>query len=103
MFSGLTKIFGDSIARKLKPYFPIVSVVNALEAKFSVLSDNELRLKTDEFKARLGKGETLEALLPEVFALVREASKRTLGQRHFDVQLVGGIALHNRSIAEIDR
>lgn len=75
--------------------------INALEPGIAALSDLGLRTKTEEFKARLTKGETLDALLPEAFAVVREASKRTLDMRHFDVQLIGGIVLHEGKIAEM--
>ncbi len=80
---------------------PIVAAVNALEPLFLALSDLELKSKTAVFKERLIKGETLDSLAPEAFAAVREASRRTLGQRHFDVQLIGGMILHNGDIAEM--
>ena len=76
-------------------------LINALEPQFAALSDEQLRAKTDEFKARLAKGETLDELLVEAFAAVREAAKRALGQRHYDVQLVGGMVLHDGGIAEM--
>jgi len=85
----------------MKTLEPIVAKINALEADFKKIPDNDLKLKTLEFKGRLGKGESLDDLLPETFALVREAGKRTLGQRHFDVQLMGGIILHRGNIAEM--
>jgi preprotein translocase subunit SecA len=78
-----------------------VTKVNALEAGFEQMSDAELRAKTDEFRRRVAEGETLDALLPEAFAAVREASKRTLKMRHFDVQLIGGMALNAGKIAEM--
>jgi preprotein translocase subunit SecA len=97
----LNNIFGDSSSRLIKPLLPVVKKINALEPSFSSLSDDDLRSKTDSFKARLTAGETLDDLLPEAFAAVREASKRTLGQRHFDVQLIGGQVLHNGGVAEM--
>src|SRR4051794_4306254 len=97
----LTSIFGSRNDRLLKQYRQVVQKVNALEASFEQLSDTELRAKTEEFRGRVAKGETLDALLPEAFAAVREASKRTLKMRHFDVQLIGGMALHAGKIAEM--
>ncbi len=94
-------LFGDANVAALKKARPIVAAVNALEPDFKVLSDEDLRAKTSEFKGRLAGGETLEDLAPEAFAAVREASRRTLGQRHFDVQLIGGMILHNGDIAEM--
>ena len=96
-----TKIFGSSNDRRLKSFNARVAPINALESKFEKLTDAGLRAKTDEFRERLAKGETLDDLLPEAFATVREASKRTLGQRHFDVQLVGGMVLHSGRISEM--
>jgi len=98
---GLEKIFGDENAKKIKVFEPIVAKVNALEEGIIKLSNDELKAKTAEFKSRLEKGETLDDILPEAFAVVREAAKRTLGQRHFDVQLIGGMILHAKSIAEM--
>src|SRR4030042_5243730 len=89
----------DSNEKELKRLQPLVAKINALEPRFERLSLAELRAKTDQFKARYQRGEKLEALLPEDFATVREAAKRTLGQRHFDVQLMGGIVLHQGRIA----
>src|SRR6187401_2475210 len=97
----LTSIFGSRNDRLLKQYRQVVQKVNALEASFEGLSHTELRAKTEEFRQRVGAGETLDALLPEAFAAVREASKRTLKMRHFDVQLIGGMALHAGKIAEM--
>lgn len=97
----LTKIFGSRNQRVLKRMSKTVSAINALEDKYSRLSDSEFPDKTDELKKRHQTGETLEELLPEAFALVREASKRTLKMRHFDVQLIGGIVLHEGKIAEM--
>ena len=96
-----TKIFGSSNDRRLKTYNARVPAINALEPRFAALSDDELRGKTVEFRQRLANGESLENLLPEAFATVREGAKRTLGQRHFDVQLVGGMVLHEGKIAEM--
>ncbi|WP_374453083.1 preprotein translocase subunit SecA [Phenylobacterium sp.] len=95
------RFFGSSNDRKVKGFNSRVAKINALEPKMQALSDAELRGKTQEFKDRLAKGETLDQLLEEAFAVVREASRRVLGQRHFDVQLVGGIVLHNGGIAEM--
>ncbi len=91
----------DSNEKELKRFSPIVNTINSLEPEFQKLNDAELRAKTDEFKARIKGGETLDDLLPEAFAAVREASRRTIGQRHFDVQLIGGMALHQGKIAEM--
>ena len=94
-------IFGsvnDRIIRKFKKH---VEQINALEADFEKLSDDELRAKTSEYRKRLDDGETLDMILPEAFATVREAAKRSLGQRHYDVQLIGGMVLHKGMIAEM--
>ena len=95
---GLFKTYSE---KEVKRVMPIVAKINGLEEEISKLSDSELRGKTDEFKNRLNKGETLDDILPEAFAVVREASKRVLGMRHFDVQLIGGIILHQGRIAEM--
>jgi preprotein translocase subunit SecA len=97
----LTKIFGSSNDRILKKLQPIIQEINAAEPQIKLLSDEQIKQKTLEFKQRLSNGEPLDDLLPFAFALVREASVRTLGLRHFDVQLVGGIALHKGTIAEM--
>jgi len=97
----LTSIFGSRNDRLLKQYRAVVTRVNAFEPQFEKLSDAELRAKTDEFRTRHANGETLDDLLPEAFAVVREAGKRTLKMRHFDVQLIGGMALHAGKIAEM--
>jgi preprotein translocase subunit SecA len=97
----LTSLFGSRNDRLLKQYRGTVVKINALESSLEGLDDAALRAKTDEFRARLAQGETLDALLPEAFAVVREASKRTLKMRHFDVQLIGGMALHYGKIAEM--
>ena len=97
----LTSIFGSRNERLLKEYRRTVAKINALESQFEPLSDEQLRAKTDEFKQRIAKGESLDALLPEAFAVVREGSKRVFKMRHFDVQMLGGMALHNGKIAEM--
>ena len=97
----LTKIFGSRNERILKKLRPIVARINELEPEMQKLSDAELAAKTPAFRERLEKGESLDALLPEAFAVVREAARRTLGMRHFDVQLIGGIVLHQGKIAEM--
>ncbi len=99
--SVLSKIFGDESSKTIKELEPILVKINSLESVFSVLKDEELKEKTDDFKGRLKAGESLDDILPEAFALVREASKRTLGERHFDVQILGGIVLHRGEIAEM--
>ncbi|MGJ8561290.1 MAG: preprotein translocase subunit SecA [Litorimonas sp.] len=99
---GIAKtLFGSENDRKLKKLRPIVERINALEPQMEAMSDEQLTAQTDLFKARLEKGETLDDLLEEAFATVREAAKRTLGQRHYDVQLIGGITLHRGEIAEM--
>ncbi len=97
----LTKIFGSRNDRLLKQYRKVAARINALEPDFEKLDDEQLRGKTPQFRERLAAGETLEQLLPEAFAVVREASKRVMKMRHFDVQLVGGMALHEGKIAEM--
>ena len=101
MASLLRKIFGSANDRTLKRLVPLVERINRLERDVVGLSDDALRARTGAFRARIEKGESLDDLLPEAFATVREASKRTLGQRHFDVQLVGGMVLHEGNIAEM--
>ncbi len=95
------RLFGSSNDRVLKQFQQPVRTINELEASFDALSDDELRGKTDEFRQRVAAGESLDKLLPEAFAAVREAAKRALGQRHFDVQLMGGMVLHQGMIAEM--
>lgn len=97
----LKKIFGSRNERLLKQYRQVVQRINALESSTQALTNDELRAKTDEFRDRVTKGETLDALLPEAFAVCREASQRLLGMRHFDVQLIGGMVLHDGRIAEM--
>ncbi|WP_439213603.1 preprotein translocase subunit SecA [Duffyella gerundensis] len=97
----LTKVFGSSNDRTLRRMRKVVETINKMEPEFVKLSDEQLKAKTDEFRARLAKGTTLEELIPEAFATVREASKRVFNMRHFDVQLLGGMVLNNRCIAEM--
>ena len=97
----LKKLFGSKNEREIKRMLKTVSAVNAFEEKMVALSDEQLRGKTAEFKERLAKGETLDQLLPEAFAVAREAGKRVMGMRHFDVQLIGGMTLHEGMIAEM--
>src|SRR3989344_8979804 len=97
----LSKIFGDPNARSVAELRPVADEINRLEAEFEALSESQLKSKTAEFKERLAGATSLDDILPEAFAAVREASKRTLGQRHFDVQLMGGITLHQGKIAEM--
>ncbi|MDR3452210.1 MAG: preprotein translocase subunit SecA [Rhodoferax sp.] len=97
----LTKIFGSRNDRLLKQYRKVAESINALEPVYEKLSDDELRGKTHDFKARVANGETLDAILPEAFAVVREGSKRVMKMRHFDVQLIGGMSLHDGKISEM--
>ncbi|GAB1577640.1 preprotein translocase subunit SecA [Bordetella petrii] len=101
MVSLLKKLIGSRNDRLLKQYRKLVTQINALESKIAALSDSELAAKTEEFRNRHAQGTSLDDLLPEAFAVVREAGKRVFGMRHFDVQLLGGIALHNGKIAEM--
>ena len=101
MIKGIAKLLGGSNERVVKRLFPIVEAVNGLEAEIAALDDPSLRAKTDEFKRRLGLGETPDDLLPEAFAVVREAARRAIGLRHFDVQIVGGVVLYQGRIAEM--
>jgi len=97
----IQKLLGNKNAKEIKRIRSIVEEINGLELELLSLSDTSLRAKTEEFKARLANGETLDDILPEAFAVVREASKRVLGMRHFDVQMIGGIVLHRGNIAEM--
>ena len=97
----LNKIFKSYSEKEVKRVMPIVEKINSLEPEMEKLSDEELRAKTDYFKSELANGKTLNDILPEAFAVMREASKRVLGMRHFDVQLIGGIILHQGRIAEM--
>src|SRR3979490_1971862 len=101
LWSVPTRLFGSRNERLLKHYSGAVAQINALEPEIARLSDAALAAKTGELKKRYSEGATLEQLLPEAFAVVREASKRTLRMRHFDVQLVGGMVLHDGKIAEM--
>lgn len=101
MFNILKSLFGTKNDRELRAITPILAKINQLEETMQKKSDAELRAKTDEFKSRYTRGESLDSLLPEAFAVVREASKRVLNQRHFDVQLIGGYVLHQGKIAEM--
>ena len=100
-FNLLTQIFGSRNERLLKQFRKTLERINGLEAKYEQLNDDALRQKTNEFKQRVTQGESLDALLPEAFAVVREGSKRVMKMRHFDVQMMGGIALHQGKIAEM--
>jgi len=97
----IKKIVGSKNERELKRIQPLIQRINQVESKVSPLSDDQLRAKTSELKERIERGESLDEILPEAFAVVREAAKRTLGERHFDVQLIGGIVLHEGKIAEM--
>ncbi len=101
MMKILTQIFGTSNERYLKNIYPMVKVINDLEPRFKAMSDEELKEQTNLFKQRISSGESLDSLMPEAFAVCREASFRVLGMRHFDVQLIGGMILHKGSIAEM--
>jgi preprotein translocase subunit SecA len=101
MVSFLQKIFGDANARYIQSLTPLVQEINAYEAQMREFSNEELRGLTEKFKKQLAEGDTLDDILPEAFAAVREAARRMLAQRHFDVQLVGGIILHQGKIAEM--
>src|SRR5882757_8103417 len=102
MFAALAKtIFGSANDRYVRSLGKYVEAINGFEPTISALTDDELKSQTELFRRRLGDGEALDDLLPEAFATVREAAIRTLGQRHYDVQLVGGIALHRGEIAEM--
>ena len=97
----IDKIIGTESQRQIKKWKPLVDKINGLEEKTKKLADADFKLKTEEFKKRLNEGEDINNILPEAFALVREASVRTRGERHYDVQLVGGIALHLGNVAEM--
>ncbi|MBQ5674891.1 MAG: preprotein translocase subunit SecA, partial [Lachnospiraceae bacterium] len=99
--SALTRIFGTHSERELKRIYPIVDKVESYQKTMNALSDEELKGKTKEFKERLEKGETLDDLLPEAYATVREAAKRVLGMEHYRVQIIAGIILHQGRIAEM--
>jgi len=102
MFGTLLKtVFGTKNEREIKRLLPLVEHVNSLEPQFTSLSDTQLKERNEEFKRRLETGENLEDILPESFALVREISRRILNMRHFDVQILGGIVLHEGKISEM--
>ena len=101
MLKNISKFLGGSNEGVIKDLYKDVDEINDLEPEFERMSDDELKAARDTFKARLDEGEEVDDLLPEVFAAVREASKRTVGMRHFDVQMVGGIVLHEGKIAEM--
>src|ERR1019366_9491455 len=95
------KLFGSANERRIRSYQPRVAEINALEPELEALSDEALRARTDEFKKQVGEGKSLDDILVPAFATVREAAKRTIGQRHFDVQLIGGMILHEGKISEM--
>src|SRR3984885_4765089 len=99
--NGLIRLFGNSNERQIRRMRPIVARINEMEPALQALSDDELRAKTDEFRARLVEGQTLEDVLPEAFAACREGGRRFLKMRHYDVQLMGGMVLHGGNIAEM--
>ena len=102
MFQNLlSSIFGSRNQRLIKQYSKVVAKIAALEPAMQALDDAALLAKTTEFKDRVAKGETLDALLPEAFAMCRETSKRVMGMRHFDAQMIGGMVLHDGKIAEM--
>ena len=102
MLNRIVRVFGgDPNKRQIDEFTETVDYINSLEPKYEAFSDEQLFSMTAEFRLRLAQGETLDELLPETFAVVRETSKRTLGQRHYDVQLIGGISLHSGIIAEM--
>ena len=98
---SIGKLFGGSDDRVVSKLRPEVEKINALEGEFEKLSDDQLRSKTDEFRAALAGGKSLDDIMPQAFAVVREAAKRALGQRHYDVQMIGGLVLHQGKIAEM--
>ena len=97
----IDRLLGNTSEQQIKKIKPLLNKINALEDRVKALSDEQLRGKTAEFRERLAKGESLDALLPEAYAVVREAAVRTIGQRHYDVQIIGGIVLHQGRIAEM--
>ena len=101
MLGFLKRFLGDNNDQYIAAYQKVVEKINALEPEMQGLTDAKLTGKTDEFRERLAKGETLDDILPEAFAVVREGSRRVLGMRHFDVQLIGGMCLHDGRIAEM--
>jgi preprotein translocase subunit SecA len=102
MFDGFfRKLFGSANERRIRSYLPRVSAINELEKELEALSDEALKARTEQFKKQVAEGTSLDDILVPAFATVREAAKRTLGQRHFDVQLIGGMILHEGKIAEM--
>src|SRR5215831_12911006 len=101
MFNWITKLAGDASERETKKLRPYLAQVNALEEDYQALSDDALRGKTAEFRDRLQADETLDDILPDAFAAVREAARRTIGKRHYDVQMLAGMVLHSGRIAEM--
>src|SRR5690349_6617880 len=102
MIGGLArKLFGSSNDRRIRGYNSRVAAINALEPELAKLTDDQLRARTAEFKAQIAEGKSLDDVLVPAFATVREAAKRTLGQRHFDVQMIGGMILHEGKISEM--
>ena len=101
MWKQVIKFFGDENTKTLKSFQKQVDKINELEQSMQASKDEDFRIKTEEFKKRLQNGESMDELIPETFALVRESSKRVIGERHFDVQLLGGLALHFGNIAEM--
>ena len=101
MLKFVNKLFGSSSKNKLKSYYKVIETINSLEKEITALSDADLQKKTKFFKEKIENGLSLNQILPEVFAVVREVAQRTIGLRHFDVQLLGGIVLHDGMIAEM--
>ncbi|MEC8856583.1 MAG: preprotein translocase subunit SecA, partial [Chloroflexota bacterium] len=101
MVSVLQKVLGDPNEKALKKLAPLVNDINELEVEFKKMTDGELHGMTEEFRSRLADGESLDDMVSEAFATVREAARRTLKQRHYDVQLIGGLVLHTGQIAEM--
>jgi preprotein translocase subunit SecA len=101
MLGIATKLFGSVNERKIRPYKAIIQRINALEPVTEALSDDALKQRTRDFRQQVANGAKLDDILPEAFATVREASKRALGMRHFDVQLIGGMVLHKGGISEM--
>ncbi|MBT6394360.1 MAG: preprotein translocase subunit SecA, partial [Nitrospinaceae bacterium] len=99
--SKLNGVFGTANERQIKKIQPILELVNSLESRYLEMTDDELKDETPIFRERLASGETLDDILPEAFALVREAGRRFLNMRHFDVQIIGGVVLHQGKIAEM--
>ena len=101
MLKFVNKLFSSSNEKKLQSYSKVIATINSLEKEIILLSDTDLQKKTEFFKEKIEKGKSLNQMLPEVFAVVREVAHRTIGLRHFDVQLLGGIVLHEGMIAEM--